>query len=98
MKPTTIIIVSGVVGAFAQWRKNAKFNVTRAQGGGPITTYTTAINPKFIIATIAVAFFISVITEANAEIGRDFAWLYLAGVLLVEGGPFLSSIAAVVTK
>jgi hypothetical protein len=54
-----------------------------------------ATSTKFVIGTIGVAMGISVITDANYNIGRDFALLYLLGVLLVEGQPLFNVLSGI---
>lgn len=50
---------------------------------------------KFIVGTIGVAMGIAVISDINYEIGRDFALLYLAGVLLIEGQPLFNILTGI---
>lgn len=93
MNAVTIVAVAGIFGAFSQWRKNSKLTPVKTSSGGVVNNYTTSINPKFILASIVVAFGIGMIADWNAKVGTHFAWLYLLGVVIVEGGWLLQKLS-----
>jgi uncharacterized membrane protein YgdD (TMEM256/DUF423 family) len=87
--PVVIVGVAGVVGLFGEWARNAKSDKNTLD---PSQTHASG---KFFIATVAVAMGISVIADLSPIIGRDMAFLYLTGVILVEGVPLFSGISKI---